>query len=85
MFKTSIFDVKTTLPIFQELVSGVVLPGEEGELSILDFHQTIVVCLKKGIIKINKIRSIAINRGIAKMENNQLTILVEKQSGNIFL
>ncbi len=78
MFKASILDIKTTLPIFQELVSSVVLPGEDGELSILDFHQVIIVCLKKGVIKINEKFLIKINRGIAKMQKNQLTILVEK-------
>ena len=78
MFKTSILDIKTTLPVFQELVTSVILPGEDGELSILDFHQAIIVCLKKGVIKINKTHPIKINRGIAKMQGNQLIILVEK-------
>jgi len=78
MFKTAILDVKTTLPVFQKLVSSVVLPGEDGELSILDFHQAIIVCLKKGVITIDKTYLIKINRGIAKMQNDQLTILVEK-------
>ena len=78
MFKVSVLDIKTTASIFQNLTSSVVLPGEEGELSILDFHQPVISCLKAGMIKINEIPSIEIKSGIAKMEGNELVILVEK-------
>ena len=78
MFKVSVLDIETTTPIFHDLTSSVILPGEEGELSILDFHQSIVSCLKEGAIRIKNIPPIAIKGGIAKMEGDELTILIEK-------
>ena len=78
MFKVSVLDIKTASPIFQELVSSVVLPGEEGELSILDFHQSIISCLKDGMIKIDNTPPIAIKSGIAKMQGDELVVLVER-------
>ena len=78
MFKLVILDIKTTQLIFQEIVSNVVLPGDDGEISILDFHQPIISCLKNGIIKINSNNSICIKEGIAKMKDNELVLLVEK-------
>lgn len=79
MFKVSVLDIKTASTIFQELVSVVVLPGEEGELSILDFHQSIISCLKEGMIRIDAGPGVAIKRGIASMKDNELVVLVEKK------
>ncbi len=79
MFKVSVLDIKTASSIFQELVSQVVLPGEEGELSIMDFHQPIISCLKDGVLRIDNIPPIAIKSGIASMQDNELVILVEKK------
>ena len=77
MFKVAVLDIKTALPIFQQRVSSVVLPGQEGELSILDFHQSIISCLKDGVIKIGDTR-IDIKSGIAKMQGDELVVFVEK-------
>lgn len=79
MFKVSVLDIKTASTIFQELVSSVILPGEEGELSILDFHQPIISCLKDGMIKIDNIPPMVIKSGIASMQANELVVLVEKR------
>jgi F0F1-type ATP synthase epsilon subunit len=79
MFKVSVLDIKTASTIFQKLVSLVVLPGEEGELSILDFHQPIISCLKDGMIKIDNIPPMVIKGGIASMQDNELIVLVEKK------
>ena len=79
MFKVSVLDIKTASSIFQELVSHVVLPGEEGELSIMDFHQPIISCLKDGSVRIDNTPPIIIKSGIASMQNNELVILVEKK------
>jgi len=79
MFKLSILNIESATIVHQELVSAVVLPGEEGELAILDFHQPIVCCLKNGIIKIsNRNMQIPIKGGIAKMEDNELSVLIEE-------
>ena len=78
MFPISILDIKTTATILKEMASTVVLPGEEGELSIMDFHQSIVVCLKEGIVNVDELHFISIKKGIARMEGNELFILVEQ-------
>jgi F0F1-type ATP synthase epsilon subunit len=76
MFKISILDIKTASSIFQGLVKYAVLPGEAGELSVLDFHQPIIVKLKKGMIKTDA-EHISIKKGIAKMQDNELVVLTE--------
>lgn len=78
MFRVSVLDIKKAALIFREMVSQVVLPGEEGVFSVLDFHQPLVSCLKEGEVKIDQQQSIPIKRGLAKMERNELLILVEQ-------
>lgn len=80
MFQVLILDLKRSTLIFEKLVSEVILPGEEGELSILDFHQPIVSRLKQGLIKINTEipKFIKIKEGIAGMNGKELVILVKK-------
>ncbi len=80
MFKASIIDIKTAESIFSEMATSVILPGEEGEFSLLDFHQPIISYLKKGAVKIDKRQPILIERGIAKMERNELVVLIERQA-----
>lgn len=78
MFRVSILDIEKAQPIFREMATSVVLPAEEGELSILDFHQPIVCCLKEGMIKVDEKEPILIKTGIAGMKGNELSILVQK-------
>jgi F0F1-type ATP synthase epsilon subunit len=78
MFKLAILDIKTTRPMFEDIVSSAVLPGSDGEISILDFHQPIIACLRSGVIKINNKISITIKEGIAGMDDNKMIILAEK-------
>ncbi|MFC1631110.1 hypothetical protein ACFL1I_05225 [Candidatus Omnitrophota bacterium] len=78
MFKVSILDIKKTETIFEDLAHCCILPAAEGELSILDFHQPIIACLQEGAIKIDKTAPLAIKKGIARMQGNQLSILVER-------
>jgi F0F1-type ATP synthase epsilon subunit len=72
-------DIRTASIVFQELVSTVVLPGEEGELTILDFHQPIICCLKEGAVKIDNNPPMAVRSGVASMQNNELIILAERK------
>lgn len=78
MFNVSLLDIEKGSVVFKEMVSCVVLPGEEGELSILDFHQSIIACLKNGIIRIDNAMSIHIKRGIARMQGTELVIMIER-------
>jgi len=70
--------------VFEEIHSGeaeeVVLPGEDGELSVKDFHQPIVCRLMAGAIRIiarRSVKSIHITDGIAHMEGDTLKIMAE--------
>ena len=71
--------------VFEEVYSAeaeeVVLPGDEGELSIMDFHQPIVCRLAQGIVRIiishRSVKSIPIMDGIAHMEGDTLKIMAE--------
>ena len=70
--------------VFEEVYSGeakeVVLPGDGGELSIMNFHQPIVCRLAAGAVKIishRSVKSIPIMDGIAHMEGDTLKIMAE--------
>ena len=70
--------------VFEEVYSAeaeeVVLPGDEGELSIMDFHQPIVCRLAQGIVRVisrRNVKSIPIIDGIAHMEGDTLKIMAE--------
>ena len=72
--------------LFEAEASEVILPGSDGELSVWDFHQPFFYALRPGRIKIKLRRLIdgknearlPIKRGFARMDFNELTVLVEK-------
>jgi len=83
--------------IFHGVVSEVILPGADGELSIMDYHEPIFVVLSHGFIQLTSLakkmgfgfggsrqqatlqdlKPVKIHRGMARMFNNELVILVE--------
>ena len=77
MFKVTVLDIQKASVIFQEKASNVILPGQEGEFSVLDFHQSIISCLKHGMIKIDN-TPLAIKSGIARMQGEELIVFVER-------
>ena len=70
----------------------VTLPSEDGELVLLDFHQSLLCALMQGYIKIKPIRiyrqdsrfdeksliAILIRYGIARMRQNELVVMAER-------
>jgi len=56
-----------------------ILPGDDGELSIWDFHQMLITRLRKGsillILENLKAKKINIESGIAKFHRNELIVL----------
>ena len=52
------------------------LPTEDGELSVLDFHQPFLIRLKRGLLRLPEARA-TIKDGIAFMRGNELTLFVE--------
>lgn len=81
--RISILDAQHT--IFQGVVSEAVLPATDGEIAILDDHESIFVALSKGLIRlvpvaklgVPALKPIRVHRGLARMRNNELIILVE--------
>lgn len=62
--------------IWEGNAKEVTLPAEDGEVCILDFHQSFLMRLKKGVIHLPSRRT-AIKDGIAFMKSNALKIFVE--------
>ena len=71
--------------LFEANVREVVLPGEDGELSVMDFHQPFLYRLRAGMMKLrgewqrspNSESRIRIKKGLAKMFKNELIVLIE--------
>lgn len=76
MFKVVILAPQRT--IFEGEAKSVFLPGDTGEFEILEFHKPVISLLKEGLIIIDRENSLAISRGIARMRNNELVVLVER-------
>ncbi len=60
----------------------VVLPCEDGEMGVLDFHQPFVCSLTAGSLRVDKVWEggttvINIKRGMAKMKGNEIVIMIE--------
>jgi F0F1-type ATP synthase epsilon subunit len=58
----------------------VILPGDDGELCILDFHQPIVCSLRSGFVRIKDSQTqtekrFPVKQGIARMRAGELTVL----------
>jgi len=62
--------------IFDGVAKSVILPGDEGEFEVLDFHKPIVSSLKRGEIVIDNM-AFPIARGIMRFYKEQMTALVE--------
>ncbi len=81
------------LTIFKSLFSAqaneVILPGEDGEFSVWDFHHACLYSLRAGRIIIrdrpkagitqepDKIKSVPIKKGFVSIGDNKLTAMVE--------
>lgn len=62
--------------IWQGRTKEVVLPTDDGEMCVLDFHQPFLVKLNKGDIRLGAgVSKVPIAEGIARMLGNELTIL----------
>lgn len=64
--------------IFEGNVKEVVLPCEDGEATVMDFHQPFFYCLRDGFIITREPRNkFAIKSGIARVRGNELTVLMK--------
>ena len=67
----------------EQLYSGnanaVTLPGTEGELTILAYHEPLVTMLKKGTVIVREgesVKRFSIDKGLLETSGNQVTVLV---------
>lgn len=63
--------------LFEGIAKSVVLPGDQGEFEVLDFHRPIISLLKEGNIVIDG-KFLPIKRGVAKFHKEELVALVEE-------
>ena len=54
--------------------AAVVLPGEEGELSVLDCHAPMLCALSAGVVQIDE-RAFSIDGGIASVWRNHVVVV----------
>jgi F0F1-type ATP synthase epsilon subunit len=64
--------------IYEGKAKSVIVPGEEGVFEVLPFHKRILSRLISGILLIDE-QNIPIHRGIIKVNQNKVTIIVEEQ------
>jgi F-type H+-transporting ATPase subunit epsilon len=65
--------------VWDNPVDEVILPSQTGQLGILTNHAPLLTGLNIGVLQVrssNKVTAIAIDRGYAEVENNEVTILV---------
>lgn len=72
--KVSILEPKGA--IWQGTARDLILPTEDGEICVLDFHQPFLTRLTKGDIRLGTDK-ISIKDGVARMHANELVILAE--------
>lgn len=60
--------------LFSGTATQVILPGAEGELSVLNFHAPMLCVLAEGELQIDQVR-FPIRGGLARMARNAMTIL----------
>ncbi len=75
-----LLDVSVLSPnevLFEGKAKSVILPGEDGVFEVLPFHKRIVSRLVSGTVIVDD-REIRVERGIAKMDQNVLTVIVEE-------
>lgn len=82
----SVLEAKSIL--WQGDAKQVILPSEDGELCIMDFHQPLFCSLCSGFIKIRESatspeKQILVKCGIAKVNTDELTVLAQTYPPNV--
>ncbi|HBU08155.1 MAG TPA: hypothetical protein DEA99_02935 [Candidatus Omnitrophica bacterium] len=74
-----LLDVSVLSPrgvIFEGKAGSVILPGEQGVFEIMPFHKHILSLLVGGNLTVDE-KDIPVKRGIAKIELNKVTVIIE--------
>lgn len=70
--------------IFSDTVDDVYLPGEEGELGVLEMHAALVTSLKAGELRYRKdgeVNELAIGNGFAEVTQEKVIVLTDMAAG----
>jgi F-type H+-transporting ATPase subunit epsilon len=67
--------------IFEGKAESVILPGEQGVFEVLSFHKRMLSRLITGILTVGN-KNFYIRRGVAKVDQNKLTIIIEEKRGS---
>ena len=59
---------------FAGTAAQVILPGEEGEVAVLNFHAPMLCALGEGDVQIDDAR-FPVRRGIARVDRNIVTVI----------
>ena len=66
--------VRNCRRLFEGQATQVVLPGETGEVAVLDFHAPMLCALEAGDVQIDEAR-FSVRRGLARVDRNMVTIV----------
>ena len=64
--------------VFDGEAASVLLPGDQAEFELLDFHAPIVSLLRRGEVGVDGRNRIPIKKGMVRFDNNECVILVEE-------
>ena len=70
--------------IFSDTVEDVYLPGEEGEMGVLEMHAALVTSLKAGELRYRKdgeVHELAIGSGFAEVTQEKVSVLTDMAMG----
>lgn len=70
--------------VFDQEVTALTMPGEDGSFGVLARHAAIISVLKEGIVKLRTgqmVQELEIGGGFFEMENNKATLLVDWLKG----
>jgi len=65
--------------VWEGQAKAVTLPAEEGEMCVMDFHQTFFVRLTRGKVRYPG-GSASVLEGVAAMKGNNLRVFIERGS-----
>lgn len=65
--------------VFEGKAKSLIVPGEEGVFEVLPYHKRIIGRLITGTLFIDD-RDIQIRRGIIKVEQNKVAIIIEENT-----
>ena len=66
--------VRNCRRLFEGQATQVVLPGEAGEVTVLNFHAPMLCALETGEVQIDEAR-FPVRQGLARVERNLVTIV----------